>query len=402
MNAMFTSKLIKTTGLLLATTALSVFVKPSQQAPEKQSGGKDATVAIRQDALAAFHTELAKTITSAPAAVMSKAGLAGAMGGARLRVTSSNAQEVLLPIPQLADGQVPLCFVIRTTPPDAATEFRMRKTEDGNVAVLIHLAGKKQEVEIAWASVVILASHAIAPDRTPAEPYTKATACVQSQADEISKLAGELWPGTGKVSDFAANIQQFVQKMKTAKQPRSLDALATLQSGFNGICTGNANLAAALMRSKGIACRSVAVIPPISQKLEMHRIVEYSDNGRWVAFDPSSLHADIPTRPWQNIIMARTTIQDEQLAMKPRMSIALGCPYGQEIELLTSGVMLFGADMFWTLARPLTTFEPTEEGTRLAVDAWNGYLKSGMHAPGQLKATTAKSAPEMVEQLKAK
>ena len=48
--------------------------------------------------------------------------------------------------------------------------------------------------------------------------------------------------------------------------------------------------------------RSVAVIPPISQRLEMHRIVEFAESGRWVPFDPSSLHPDIPTRPWHNII----------------------------------------------------------------------------------------------------
>ena len=88
--------------------------------------------------------------------------------------------------------------------------------------------------------------------------------------------------------------------------------------------------------------------------------------------------------------------------MKPRLGIAIGCPYGQEIELLTSGAGLVGEDMFWTLAKPLAEFEPTEEATRLARDAWIRYLETGALAQGQLKAGTAKTAAELVEQLSTK
>jgi hypothetical protein len=131
----------------------------------------------------------------------------------------------------------------------------------------------------------------------------------------------------------------------------------------------------------------------------MHRIVEFADKGQWFPFDPSSLHTDIPATPWQNIIMSRTTTQDEEIAMKPRMGVAVGCPYGQEIELLTSGVRLFGEDMFWTMAKPLAEFEPTEEATRLAATAWARYLETGMLTQGQLEAASARTAAEVVERL---
>jgi hypothetical protein len=361
---------------------------------------KDVEVAIRQDGLGGLPADLEKSIASAPARGMNKSGLAGAMGGAHVRVFSRVMQEILLPVPQLADGQVPVCYVIRTTPPDAASEFRLRRSENGNVVVRVRLVGKNQDVQIAWSSIVLLASRNITPNRTPADPYGKATACVQSQAEEITKLATQTWPNTGKSSEFAANIQRHIGGMKRLARPRSLDALGILKSGDNTICTANANLAAALMRSKGIACRSMAVIPIISQRLEMHRIVEFSENGRWVPFDPSSLHPDIPAKPWQHIIMAKTTTQDEQRAMKPRMGVMVGCPYGQEIELLTSGVTLFGADMFWTMAKPLAEFEPTEEATRLATEAWTRYLETGTLTQGQRKAGAAKNAAELGELLK--
>jgi hypothetical protein len=358
--------------------------------------------AIPQDGLAGPQGELEKRITSAPARVMEKSGLAGAMGGAHVRVISGDPQDILLPIPQLADGQVPVCYFIRVSPSDAATDFRLRRSEEGNVAVRVRLAGKKQDVQIAWSSVVLLAPRTITPNRTPVDPYRKATACVQSGADRISKLATEIWPPSGKASEFAANIQRHIRAMKGTAPPRSLDALGILKSGANGICTGNTNLAAALMRSKGIACRSVAVIPPISQRLEMHRIAEFAEDGRWIPFDPSSLHPDIPAKPWQNIIMAKTTIQDEQTAMKPRMSVMMGCPYGQEIELLSPGAMLFGEDMFWTMAKPLAEFVPTNEAIRLATEAWTRYLETGTLTQGQRKTRVAKTATELVELLKTK
>jgi hypothetical protein len=364
--------------------------------PENISPG----VSVRHDGLAGPHAELDKAITAVPAGVMNQSGLAGATGGAHLKLTSGSPQEVILPIPQLADGQVPVCYFIRCTPLDAADEFRLRKREDCNVVVSVRLVGSRREVQLAWSAVVLLASRAATPNTTPPEPYRAATPCVQSQAAELTKLAADMWPGTGSAAEFAANIQRHIQQTKRKEQPRSLDALGILRSGENTICTANANLAAALMRAKGIACRSVAVVPPISQRLEMHRIVEFFHDNRWQSFDPSSLQTDIPAKPWQNIIMAKTTVWDEQVAAKPRAASALGCPYGQEAEMLSSGVTLWGQDFFWSMAKPLAKFEPTDEAVRLAVEAWNRYLETGTLTRGQLKAAYAATAAELAEDLR--
>lgn len=387
-----------TGGVGLAGALVGCFGEqpPGGLIPENLSRG----VAIAPESLPALQAELSKTITSAPARTMKQSGLAGAMGGAHVRLTSGDPQEILLPMPQLVDGQAPLSFAISSVPPEAVTEFRLCKREDCNVVVSIRLTGKNQDVLIAWSSVVLLASQNISPNATPPDAYCSATACVQSQDDEVVKLAAQTWPGTGKAIDFAANIQRHLREMKRREQPRSLDALGILHSGEGGICTANANLAAALMRSKGLACRSIAVIPPISQRLEMHRIVEFFKDERWIRFDPSSLQTDIPVRPWQNIIMAKTTAWDEQAAMKPRMGSMVGCPYGQELELLSSGVNLAGQDFFWTMAKPLAEFDVTEESFALAAEAWTRYLWKGTLTAGQLKAASAKTATELVESLR--
>jgi hypothetical protein len=359
-------------------------------------------VAIRQDGLAETRAELEARITSAPAQVMKAGGLAGAMGGARVRVTSPKLQEIMLPVPQLTGGQVPLFYFVAVTPAEMASGFRLLTRDDGNVVALVRLAGTRQEAQITWASVVLLTSWDATPDRTPAEPYRAATACVQSDADDVATLAAELWPKSGKAEAFAANIQRHIREMKRVEPPRTLDALGILKSGESSICTANANLASALMRSKAIACRSIAVIPTTSQRLEMHRIVEFAEGDRWVPFDPSSLQTDIPAKPWQNIIMARTTTQDEQVAMRPRRGVALGCPYGQELELLTPGVVLFGQDFFWTIGKPLVELEATEEAAGLAARAWARYLETGRLAPAQLEAGSAKTAAELGELLRSK
>jgi hypothetical protein len=343
-------------------------------------------VVIHADSeLSALQQDLKKRITDAESWKMTQSGLAGVMGEIHVKINSSRVQEVLLPVPQLADYQVPLCYFFSSDPPDAVTEVRLRRREDCNDVVSVRLMGKGREVQICWSSVVLMGSRHVTPNTTTADLYRTATACVQSQSDEVAKLAAQIWPRSGQSIEFTLEIQDVIHGMKRKQPPRSLDALGILHSGENSICTANANLAAALMRSKGIACRSIAVVPTISQRLEMHRIVEYCDHGHWIAFDPSSLQIDIPAKPWQNIIMSKTTISDEQTAMKPRMGSMIGCPYGQEAEMLSSGVNFHGQDFFWTIAKPLAEFEPSEEAVRLATEEWTRFLETGTLTQGQRK-----------------
>jgi len=179
-----------------------------------------------------------------------------------------------------------------------------------------------------------------------------------------------LWPANASIAGYATNIQEFIRNMKQERQPRSMDALGILGSGGNWICTANANLAVALLRSRNIAAQSIAVIPPTGQRLEMHRIVACLDGGQWRAFDPSSLQKDIPLKPWQNIVMARTTVADEELAMKPRMGTSLGCPYAQELEFLRGSMALSGQDFFWTMGQPLAEFEASGEAINIISSAY--------------------------------
>src|SRR5262249_45835380 len=150
-------------AILVGLTGALASDLPADERPKPDSKG----VAIRQDGLAGPQAELEKRITSAPARVMKASGLAGAMGGARVKVTSADPQELILPIPQLTGGPVPLASFIAIPPAEAAPAFRLRARDDGNVVVLVRLAGKKQDAQITWSSVVLLTPWDVTPNRTP-------------------------------------------------------------------------------------------------------------------------------------------------------------------------------------------------------------------------------------------
>jgi len=365
---------------------------------QKESGRQDTSqgVVIDQPDKETLPNEV--TSPSSSSTTMKSPGIAAVMGGTHIKAFKSDTYEVLLPMPQLADSQVPIYYYISTKPEQSLLEYRLQRRDESNVVVYVKLKGiKNEEIQIDWSSFVLIAGKTIAENHAGPAEYLSATACVQSEDKQVTELAAKLWPESGKVNDYAKNIQSFVRNMKQKEQPRNIDALGILKSGGNWICTANANLASALLRAKDIPCRSIAVIPPISQRLEMHRIVEYCDNGNWVQFDPSFLQADIPLKSWQNIIVAKTTIADENKAMKPRMSVSLGCPYGQEFEISKAGLSVWGNDFFWTIGRPVAEFEVSDEAVKLTVEEWNRYLKSGVLSPTQIKAASAGNLEQYIK-----
>ena len=369
----------------------------------KNTGRDDISpgVAIEQSAMSTLHERTVKAVTSAPPTATKGCGLVGTLGAARLKLLTAGKHEVFLPFPQLAETQVPICYAITTTPPESGRKYRLRKRDDSNVVVSVELDGKQgQEVRIDWSAVVLVADKPVPPGHSPSEPYLRRTSCVQADAGPIKTLADKLWPASGKIEDYAANIQEFIRQMQQKQPPRAMDAVGILEAGCNWICTANANLATALLRSKKIPARSIAVIPTLDRRLEMHRIVEYFDGRQWHKFDPSSLEKNIPMKPWQNIIMAWTTIADEDSAMTPRMGISLGGPCGQELEFYDGGMSFVGQDFFWTQGQLLAQFEPSNEAIELAKTEWNAFLENGKFSRGQVEVAGVTSTVDFIKALR--
>ena len=324
---------------------------------------------------------------------MNGTGLVGLMGGVHLKAQSAGSYDVLISLPQMADSQVPVFYSLETTPRGALQQALIQNYDGVNQAVSIRIkAEKNQEVIINWSSAVLIYSKPLILNSTPPIEFLKPSLCVQSEDSEIATLAEKLWQKSRSVRDYAFNIQKLVMNMNPQSQPKSLDALGILRSGNNMICTSNANLACALMRAKKVPSRIIAVIPTIPKKYEMHRIVEYFDGKEWISFDPSLVNADIPLKPWQNIIMAKTTIADEDLAMKPRLGSMMGCPFGQEAEFSKFGLNFYDQDFFWTMAAPLFEFDVSQETAKKVENLWTSFLKTGFRASAQINATKARDA----------
>lgn len=87
-------------------------------------------VVVEQAGMISLREHTARAVTSAPPKAMKGAGLIGALGGARVKVLKEGTYEILLPIPQLADAQIPISYAIVTTPGECAAEYRLRRRAD--------------------------------------------------------------------------------------------------------------------------------------------------------------------------------------------------------------------------------------------------------------------------------
>ncbi len=368
-------------GRRAPATSAAVIVPPS----------KDWSIARRIQSLAAV----------VPAEAMASPGLAGALGGIHVRFLRGGTFDMRIPIPQAVDGQVPVWYGVTASSPTIPVAFFLHRKEGGNSFVKARLVGtQNQEAVITWSAVILIAGRAMIENRARPEDYRAASPCAQSDAEPIRELASRLWPAAATVERYPRSIQQHILGMEPRERIWSLDALGVLKSGQTGICTANANLACALLRAKGIPCRSLAVIPPISRRLEMHRIVEYFAGNGWMSFDPSLLQKDLPLKPWQGIIMAKSSMADEEASMRPRIGAMPGCPYGQEAEIAQLGLSLHGNDFFWTLAVPLARFAVNAAAFDLTRREWEGFLNSGICRRAQADAAWASDLARYVTALK--
>lgn len=389
-------------ALLVAVVTYVVvyLLGPTTSAPPQPPGISLAELAWPGD----LHEQTRQALAAAPQRRMTGPGLVGAEGGTRVKAQRRGEHHVLLPIPQVTDAQAPIVFSIFADPPEVATAYRLLQRNGSNIVLHITLEAEAgQEIALAW-SAVLLVGDALTTELPAPDGYRAASDCVQSDAKQIIDLADALWNGDGResnVADFAVRIQQHIAELKQEKQPRSLDALSVLDSKANWICTANANLGAALLRAKNYPARTLAVIPTTSLRLEMHRIVEYFDDGRWNRFDPSALHAEVPMKPWLSVVMATTTADDETAAMEPRWGASPGGPYGHELEFLARGLTFSGNDFFWTEARPLAEFAVPAAALNRARDLWQKFLSSGKLSPAQIAAAKETEGNAVLDALSA-
>jgi hypothetical protein len=142
--------------------------------------------------------------------------------------------------------------------------------------------------------------------------------CPRNQSDDpaIRDKAKELAEGTEGVEPYARRVIEFTahDQGKDGVAFDALDARKGLDCG--GSCTSRANLAAALLRARGIPARTVAHLPTWSGPLYEHWLVEYRHPGAGWVWLESSLGQFRP-RPCTLVVLGVANPEDEDRAFDP-------------------------------------------------------------------------------------
>lgn len=226
---------------------------------------------------------------------------------------------ITFPVPGTYRDQVPLTFSVRSIPADAVKGYRWKRREDGrNWLCEVEVAPPPSGAYVKWESLVLVGDrpradlpHAPEPEcPDEAKPWTRSTACVQSDDPDIRAKAREL--AQGDVAAYVRKAVGFAATNPVRMRPGStLDARCALDTGSS--CTGRANLAAALLRARGIPARTVAHLPTWSGPLFEHWLVEYWHPGAgWTWVEPSLNR--IQPEPWMVAVLNVAEPEDEDSA----------------------------------------------------------------------------------------
>jgi hypothetical protein len=359
-------------ALLVVTDIAVTSSLPGQAEPAP------SPTSLSAETLAKRHPTLSERIDAAAALQLTDGGLCGVHCSATVRLSGKAEAVIQLPLPQLLAGQVPIDFTFAAEPPTALRQLAVVHDEHGGSALQATVQGKGgDDLRFAWSAVVLLAERPEPATAAASKQFVAATACAEADHADVVAFAKDLAPADATPKALATALQAWIARQSPKQPPRQLDALSLLQNGNHGICTVNANFAAAVLRQRGVPTRLVAVVPTNGMRLEMHRIVAWTADDLWHRFDPSGVHAAVPMRTCDSVVVACTSIADEQRAAKPRMSAPIGCPWGQEMEIVRGPAFAFGTEFFTTQAKPLAAFAVDDATLAAARAAWQRFLANG-------------------------
>ena len=253
-------------------------------------------------------------------------GVVRARAQAAVATQGKNDVGVLtFPIPGTYRDQVPLTFDIHVEPPSAKKSYRwVRRSDQRNWLCEMTVAPTQEGALVRWEALVLVGRgkndplpRADQPEKPEeAAPWTRSTACVQSDDPVIREKAKELAKGTEGVEPYARRVIEFTShnQGKTGISFDTLDARKGLDCG--GSCTSRANLAAALLRARGIPARTVAHLPTWSGPLYEHWLVEYWHPGAGWVWLESSLGQFRPL-PCTLVVLGVANPDDEDRAFDP-------------------------------------------------------------------------------------
>jgi hypothetical protein len=256
------------------------------------------------------------------------------------------------PVPGLYREQIPLTLKISAQPSSALIGYHISKRLDGlNWMAQVVVKPPEGGCIVTWESLVLVDGREkkILPKaKFPADsPFSssnwkRSSVCVQSNKTAIKEKADQIGKGADDVETYARRVISFTAENKGTGAPFvSLDALSALSCG--GSCTSRANLAAALLRARGIPARTLSHMPAwFKHPMYEHWLVEYWHPGSGWVWLESTLDQMQPD-PQTVVVLAVSNLYDEEKAIDvvhlrgimPGAAYLSGCEFSRELEPAT-------------------------------------------------------------------
>ncbi|MHC4599425.1 MAG: transglutaminase domain-containing protein [Planctomycetota bacterium] len=237
-------------------------------------------------------------------------------------------QVVILPLPMERDGQAPLAVEVTTDPPHALKGWKTASRTGPNRVARVTLAGgrKGQEFRLILHGYVLatLRDYKGLDDSLPLTRYKslprdvkvwlRSSSIVQARSSGIKKQAKKIQAKTlGELVAGLGRVMGEIEKGYEREFGTRWDAVSGLSERTG--CCGAANLAAALLRARGVPARILAGYPAWSSALATHYVVEYYAPGfGWVLYDSAS--GLDRAHPCRQIHVSEVTLADEKESKK--------------------------------------------------------------------------------------
>jgi transglutaminase-like putative cysteine protease len=305
---------------VINSTAEPVFVSDTHL---RLGGPKKAGPRLPKPSAGGLLERLRRVLPKLPAPSLDGPGVIRARAQAAVSTRGGDEVGVLtFPIPGTYRDQVPLTFDLQVEPPGALKGYRWERRPDGrNWLCQVRVLPSQEGALVRWEALVLVGGRLDDPLPRAAEPqapeeaasWRRSTACVQSDDPAIRAKAEELAAGADDVEAYARRVIGFTRRHRGKDDVAfdALDARKALECG--GSCTSRANLAAALLRARGIPARTVAHLPTWSGPLYEHWLVEYWHPGAgWVWLESS--RGLFRPAPWTLVVLSVSNPEDEDRA----------------------------------------------------------------------------------------
>lgn len=260
---------------------------------------------------------------------------------------------ISFPVPGVDKDQVPLAFKFDTEPAGVVKSFKFVRRSDGlNWICEAQVEPGGAATRVSWEALTLVRDRAVPslpraakPEVTrEGRPWLARTTCVQTDSAVLIAKANELAEGSPDVETYVRRVIAFTCANRGTGAPfNRLDAEYAMACG--GSCTSRANLAAALLRIKGIPTRTVAHLPTwaLGEPLFTHWLAEYWHPGvGWIPVETTWGEFEPPRSSY--VSLATSSATDEN---------------GSENEEQLRWVMPGAAE--WTMARLGSDLAPDQE-----------------------------------------